>query len=216
MKLIGAGYPRTGTLSTKVALEQLGFGPCYHFFTQFERPQDIDVWQAADEGKPVDWRALLAGFRAAVDWPASLFYKQLMEIFPDAKVLLNVRDPEAWYESILNTVYAVSQAGLSAPEQSTHGRLSRVVNTIAWQNLFHGRFEDKPYAISIFEQHNQEVKDYVPAYNLLVWDVKEGWDPLCRFLGVAAPETPFPQLNDMQTFRQRLLVDRAATAIRAF
>jgi hypothetical protein len=208
MKLIGAGYARTGTLSTKVALEQLGFGPCYHFFTQFERPQDIDVWQAADEGKPVDWRALFAGFGSAVDWPASFFYKQLMEVFPEAKVLLSVRDPEAWYESILNTIYAVSRGGLSAPEHTPHGRLSRMINRIAWQNLFHGRFEDKPYAISIFEQHNQEVKDYVQADRLLVWDVKEGWEPLCRFLGVAVPITPFPHLNDMQTFRQRLLVNR--------
>jgi hypothetical protein len=138
----------------------------------------------------------------------SLFYKQLMEVFPDAKVLLSVRDPEAWYESILNTVYTVSKGGLSAPEQSTHGRLGRMINSVAWQKLFHGRFEDKAYAISIFEQHNQEVKDYVQADRLLVWDVKEGWEPLCRFLDIAVPTTPFPHLNDMQTFRQRLLANR--------
>jgi Sulfotransferase domain len=204
MKLIGASYPRAGTLSTKAALEQLGLGPCYHFVTQFERPQDIDVWQAAAEGKPVDWTALFADFQSVVDWPASLFYKQLMAMHPEAKVLLNVRDPEAWYESMLKTVYPASQAGLSAPPESVLGRMGRMINTLAWQPLFQGRFEDKPYALSVFERQNQEVLDYVPADRLLVWDVKEGWEPLCRFLGVAMPDTPFPHLHDTEAFRKQL------------
>jgi len=205
MKLIGASYPRTGTLSTKAALEQLGLDPCYHFVTQFERPQDIDIWQTAAEGKPVYWPALFADFQAAVDWPASLFYKQLMARYRDAKVLLNMRDPEAWYASMAQTLYPASQAELSAPAESILGRMGRMVNTLAWQPLFQGRFEDKPYALSVFERHNQEVKDSVPADRLLVWEVTEGWEPLCRFLGVAAPETPFPRLNDAQTFREQFL-----------
>ena len=205
MKLIGASFPRAGTLSTKAALEQLGLGPCYHFVTQFERPQDIDVWQAAAEGKPVDWTALFADFQSVVDWPASLFYKQLMAMHPEAKVLLNVRDPEAWYESMLKTVYTVSQAGLSAPAESVLGRMGRMIDTLAWQPLFHGRFEDKPYALSVFERHNQEVQVYVPAERLLVWEVTEGWEPLCRFLGVQEPDTPFPRLNDVETFRKQFL-----------
>jgi Sulfotransferase domain len=204
MKLIGASFPRLGTLSTKAALEQLGLGPCYHFLTQFERPQDIDVWQAAAEGKPVDWTAFFADFQSAVDWPASRFYKQLMALYPDAKVLLNVRDPEAWYESMLKTVYPASRMGLSAPAESILGRMGRMIDTLSWQPLFHGRFEDKPYALSVFERHNQEVQDYVPADRLLVWDVKEGWEPLCRFLGVAVPDTPFPHLHDTETFRKQL------------
>jgi sulfotransferase family protein len=205
MKLIGASYPRMGTLSTKAALEHLGLGPCYHFVTQFERPQDVDVWQAAADGKPVDWTALFADFQAAVDWPASVFYKQLMALYPDAKVLLNVRDPETWYESMLQTVYPASRGGLSAPAESDMGRLGRMIDTLGWQGHFHGRFEEKAYALSVFERHNQEVQDYVPADRLLVWEVKEGWAPLCRFLGVAAPDTPFPRLNDAQTFRERFL-----------
>jgi hypothetical protein len=204
MKLIGASFPRLGTLSTKAALEQLGLGPCYHFLTQFERPQDIDVWQAAAEGKPVDWTAFFADFQSAVDWPASRFYKQLMALYPDAKVLLNVRDPEAWYESMLKTVYPASRMGLSAPAESILARMGRMIDTLSWQPLFHGRFEDKPYALSVFERHNQEVQDYVPADRLLVWDVKEGWEPLCRFLGVAVPDTPFPHLHDTETFRKQL------------
>ena len=205
MKLIGASYPRTGTLSTKAALEQLGLDPCYHFVTQFERPQDIDIWQTAAEGKPVYWPALFADFQAAVDWPASLFYKQLLALYPDAKVLLNVRDPETWYASMAHTVYPASQAGLSAPAESVLGRMGRMINTLAWQPLFHGRFEDKSYALSVFERHNQEVQVCVPADRLLVWEVAEGWEPLCRFLDVPAPETPFPRLNDAQTFREQFL-----------
>ena len=94
MKAIGAGFPRTGTLSTKAALDHLGVGPCYHFVTQFERPQDAAVWLAAARGHPVDWTALFAAFGCAVDWPQSAFYKQLMDVYPAAKVLLNVRAPE--------------------------------------------------------------------------------------------------------------------------
>ncbi len=205
MKLIGAGFPRTGTMSTKLALEQLGLGPCYHFVTQFERPQDVDVWQAAAEGRPVDWKALFADFQTAVDWPQSVFYKQLMEVFPDAKVLLNVRDPEKWYESITNTVYPASRGGLSAPAGSVINRAAHVIDAIGWQGIFHGRFEEKQDAISTFERWNQEVKEYVPADRLLVWDVKEGWEPLCRHLGVAVPDAPFPRVNDTESFRQRFM-----------
>jgi Sulfotransferase domain len=204
MKLIGASFPRMGTLSTKAALEQLGLGPCYHFLTQFERPQDVDVWQAAAEGKPVDWTVFFADFQSAVDWPASRFYKQLMALYPDAKVLLNVRDPEAWYESMMKTVYPASRMGLSAPAESILARMGRMIDTLAWQPLFHGRFEDKTYALSVFERHNQEVQAYAPAHRLLVWDVKEGWEPLCRFLDVPAPDTPFPHLHDTETFRKQL------------
>ena len=120
-------------------------------------------------------------------------------------MLLNVRDPEAWYESMLQTVYPASRGGLSAPAESVLGRMGRMVNTLAWQPLFQERFEEKPYALSVFERHNREVKDSVPAERLLVWEVTEGWEPLCRFLGVAAPETPFPRLNDAQTFREQFL-----------
>ena len=204
MKVIGAGLPRTGTLSTKAALEQLGLGPCYHFVTQFERPEDADVWLAAANGQPVDWKALFADFGSAVDWPESAFYKQLMDVYPEAKVLLNLRDPEKWYESISNTVYPASQMGLSAPEDSLLNMASRMIDLIGWRGIFHGGFEDKASALATFEQWNREVQDYVPADRLLVWTVQEGWEPLCRFLGVAVPDEPFPRLNDTAAFQDML------------
>lgn len=203
MKLIGAGYPRTGTLSTKIALESLGFGPCYHFYTLFEKPQDIDTWQEIASGKLPDWKALLADFQAAVDWPASLFYQQLMQEYPDAKILLTIRDPEAWYKSALDTVYFASRTVISAPEGSMLHKIGRLNYTLGWQGHFHGRFEDKAYAISVFERHNQEVKDSVPADKLLVWEVKDGWAPLCDFLGVPIPDMPFPRVNDTKESLKR-------------
>lgn len=205
LKLLGAGFPRTGTMSTKAALEQLGLGSCYHFITQFERPQDSDVWLAAAQGQDVDWKALFADFGCAVDWPQSAFYKQLMEVYPDAKVLLNVRDPEAWYTSIASTVYPASRSGLSAPEGVGMNTAARAIDALGWKGIFHGRFEEKEYALSIFEQWNQAVKEYVPAERLLVFDVKEGWEPLCAFLGLPVPAAPFPRLNDAETFKQRFM-----------
>ena len=188
MKAIGAGFPRTGTLPTKAALDHLGVGPCYHFVTQFERPQDAAVWLAAARGHPVDW-------------PQSAFYKQLMDVYPAAKVLLNVRDPEQWYESIASTVYPASRSGLSAPAGTMLHTAAQAIDALGWQGIFPGRFEEKEHALSLYEQWNQAVQDYVPAARLLVLEVKDGWEPLCRFLGVAVPDVPFPHLNDREAFQ---------------
>lgn len=191
-------------MSTQAALERLGLAPCYHFVTQFERPEDADVWLAAASGQPVDWKALFADFKASVDWPESAFYKQLMDVYPEAKVLLTVRDAEKWYQSVSNTVYPASQMGLSAPADSLLNTSARVIDLIGWQGIFHGCFEDEAETIATFERWNQEVREYVPADRLLVWSVQEGWEPLCRFLGVAVPDEPFPRLNDTAAFQDMI------------
>lgn len=204
MKLIGAGYPRTGTLSAKMALEQLGVGPCYHFHTLFERPQDIDAWQATADGTRPDWKALFADFHAAIDWPVSLFYRQLTQVFPEAKVVLTIRDGEAWYKSMRDTVYFASRRVMGAPEGSILHKIGRLNDTLGWQGHFHGGFEEKGQAISVFERHTEQVKETVPAERLLIWEVKDGWEPLCQFLGVPVPESPFPRVNDTKEFLERL------------
>lgn len=203
MKVIGAGFGRTGTLSLKSALEELGFGPCYHMVEVFGKPRHIDLWQAAAEGKPVDWDELFRGYRATVDWPACTFYQQLMQAYPDASVLLTVRDPEKWYESVRNTIYQTTHVNAGSPN-APDDRHRHLVNTLIWQSTFGGEFEDKQHAIAIFKRHIQEVKDHVPSDRLLVYDVTEGWEPLCRFLHVETPSgTPFPRLNDTNAFQQR-------------
>lgn len=207
LKVIGAGFGRTGTASLKAALEDLGFDKCYHMTEVFPHPEHAPVWQAAAEGKAVDWEELFEGYQATVDWPGCTFYKELMQHYPDAKVILSVRDPEAWYKSATETIYSMSRRGFPAslvpllvPRLR---RFVRMVSTIIWQNTFSNRFEDKAYALSIFNNHIAEVKRTVPAEKLLVYEVKEGWEPLCKFLEVPVPNKPFPRLNDSAAFKQQ-------------
>jgi hypothetical protein len=205
--VIGAGFGRTGTLSVKVALEALGFGPCNHMVEVFEHPEHIPAWQAAAEGAPVDWGAVFAGYRATVDWPGCTFYEALLREYPRARVLLTVRDPERWYESAAATIYQASRAAAGAGSEAPASvRASgRMIDTLIWQLTFGGRFEDKAQAIAVYERHNREVQERVPSERLLVYDVAEGWAPICRFLGVPVPEgRPFPHLNDRATFGQRI------------
>ncbi|HKV57881.1 MAG TPA: sulfotransferase [Ktedonobacteraceae bacterium] len=200
LKVIGAGFGRTGTLSLKHALEELRVGPCYHMTELFERPVANEQWAAIVRGEPVDWHVVFEGYQATVDWPACAYYRELMQVYPDAKVLLSVRDPEKWYESVANTIY---QAPRQNPDHalSVHGRM---VSALIWQRTFDGRFEDKDFAISVFLRHIEEVKQHVPAEKLLVYDVKEGWEPLCAFLGVEVSAKPFPHVNDSASFVARI------------
>lgn len=205
----------------KVALEELGFGPCYHMTEVFAHPEHVEVWRAATQAKPVEWERIFDRYRATVDWPACTFYGELMEKYPDAKVILTVRDPQKWYESAYNTIYTVTRAASSSPIFSLAGlvlprakgvRLARpMIEEIVWQKDFNGRFEDREYAIATFERHNEEVKEHVPPEKLLVYEVDEGWGPLCEFLGVEVPDKPFPHLNDGAVFLGRIRRIRALT-----
>lgn len=207
MKVIGAGFGRTGTLSLKTALEELGMVKCYHMFEVFRRPRDSRVWNDALDGKSVDWPYFFQGYQAIVDWPGCTFYKELMEVYPDAKVVLSVRDPEKWYDSALNTIYRLTHTWeytivwLFLP----HIRRTYAMNQKGiWQRTFGGRFADRQTALNIFRWHIEEVKRTVPADRLLVYDVKEGWEPLCTFLGVPIPDRPFPHANDAGSIARML------------
>jgi hypothetical protein len=208
IKVIGAGFGRTGTASLKAALEQLGFDKCYHMIEVFQNPAHAQVWIDASQGRPVDWDALFKGYQATVDWPGAAFYQELMRRYPDAKVLLSVRDPERWYRSALDTIYGAarpSHRSWLARLIPMFGRMNRLLEGIVWKGTFQGRFEDKQYAIDIFNQHNEEVTRVVPPERLLVYDIKEGWEPLCRFLGVPVPkDMPFPHLNDTAAFQKMI------------
>lgn len=224
MKLIGAGFGRTGTLSLKVALEDLGFGPCYHMTEVMNHPRHATFWLNAITGKVVDWRAFFAPYQATVDWPACSFYKELMALYPDAKVVLTTREPDQWYDSAYETIFSVRQriprwlATLLAPVAKT----LQVPEKLIWEGTFEGRFADRAYAIAIFQRHNEAVKQFVPANRLLVYQVKEGWEPLCHFLNVPVPEgKPFPHLNDTAQFQQMVqqrvrLAQRILVGVLAF
>jgi hypothetical protein len=209
-------------MSLKVALEELGFDPCHHAIELFENPAHAGLWEAAARGEPVSWDEFLGNYQATVDWPACSFYKELMEEYPDAKVLLSVRDPERWYESTANTIYGMRKGGLMSPLgplmrvlAPARVRGARAMDKIVWEDTFSDNFEDRQYAIEVFNRHIEEVKEHVPADQLLVYDVKDGWGPLCEFLNVEVPkDEPFPHLNDTVAFgrmiRKRLVITFAA------
>lgn len=193
--MIGAGFGRTGTFSLKLALETLGFGPCYHMFEVFQRPGHDALWEAMADGRGGDWEEIFRDFRSAVDWPVAAFYEPLMRHYPQAKVVLTVRDGEAWYESARKTIAA------PPPEAERPG--SSMPKRIIWDGVFGGRFRDKEHALAVFERNTAEVKSRVPADRLLVYDAQDGWEPLCRFLGVAIPAEPYPHQNTTEQFLER-------------
>jgi hypothetical protein len=220
LRVIGVGFGRTGTLSLREALVRLGYGPCDHMLENFEHPERFTLWREAwrrkRAGEPIDWRPLLEGYRAIVDWPGAHFWRELITAHPDAKVILTVRDPQRWYESTVNTIYRLrSSVNASLGERAVMGLLTltrprlrqgtEVVDDIIWRDTFNGRFADREHALLVFTDHIQEVKATVPAERLLVFDVKEGWGPLCEFLGLHVPKgEPFPHANDGASFEREV------------
>jgi hypothetical protein len=230
LRVIGAGFGRTGTLSLREALVLLGFGPCDHMLENIEHPSRFALWaevlRRKQAGEPIDWRPLLMGYRAIVDWPGAYFWRELVAAHPEAKVILTVRDPDRWYASTLATIYQMRARaerstwmgrllrllGLAAPPLR-HGY--RVINETIWEGTFAGRFPDREYALRVFREHIAEVQATVPAERLLVFDVKEGWAPLCAFLGVPVPDAPFPHVNDAASFERRIRERMARGALEA-
>lgn len=199
IKVIGAGFGRTGTLSLKMALEQLGFDKCYHMLEVRENPSHVPVWADAHAGRPVDWDALFAGYQASVDWPSCNLWREQLAHFPDAKVLLSLRDPDSWYDSIMNTIYPSSSSLVDAEEPELR-QFGQWAMDIIWNPIFDNRMDDRSYVIDRFNQHNQTVIDEVPPEKLLVFEAKHGWKPLCEFLNVPVPATDYPRVNTTEDF----------------
>jgi hypothetical protein len=206
MNVIGVGLGRTGTLSLKAALERLGLGPCYHMMEVFEHPDHVPLWTAAARGEAVDWDALFDGYQATTDWPACTFWRSLIAAYPSARVLLSVRDPGRWYDSMRNTIFEVFQREFPGPEGLPPGlgEYRDMVQAVVWQGTFGGRFEDRDHAIEVFRRHTEEVTRALPPERLLVYELGQGWEPLCAFLDVPVPDEPFPHLNDSASFHARV------------
>lgn len=203
LSVIGAGLGRTGTMSLKLALEQLGFGPCYHMVEVFKDPSAPGRWEAAADGERMDWEKVFAGFNSTVDWPSASFYKQLAAAYPEAKVILTERDPEAWYESTQQTIFAIRDER-AAPTDAFVSMIRKVV-----YKMFDFRVHDRDWAISVFERHNAQARAAIPADRLLVYEVAKGWVPLCDFLRVPVPDGPMPEVNTTEEFRAREVPPRA-------
>jgi hypothetical protein len=202
LEVIGAGFGRTGTLSLKFALEKLGFVKCYHMQEIRAHPEHVPMWLAAHRGEAVDWDVLYRGYRATVDWPSCNMWQTHAALYPDAKVILSTRDPQKWYESVMNTIYKASTAMTKSDDPSLR-RFGEFACEIAWRYVFDNRIEDRAYAISVYNAHVARVIATLPKSRLLVFDAKEGWEPLCRFLGVAVPDEPYPRVNTTEDFVSR-------------
>jgi hypothetical protein len=204
LKVIGAGLPRTGTLSLKLALEQLGFGPCHHMSEIFPHPEQATLWADKLSGAPLDWDDVLKGYNSATDAPSCFFYKELMARYPGAKVILSIRSAESWLRSAQATVMS-PQSPANRPEilPEAFARMFQVMQKATADRIkFDGT--DPQGSIAAFERHNEEVRRVVPKERLLVFEASQGWEPLCRFLGVPVPETPYPHTNSTENFQQNV------------
>ena len=201
LSVIGAGVGRTGTLSLKLALERLGLGPCYHMTEIFVGHLDhVALWQSAADRQAVDWDALFEDYQAAVDFPASAFYRELAAHYPSARVILTERDPERWYQSFRSTIFQ-PLTGELPDHLSAWGAM---VHKAILERVFGGKVADKADAIAGYQRHNDEVKRTIPSQRLLVYEVSQGWEPLCRFLEVAVPDEPFPKVNSTDEWLEKI------------
>lgn len=213
-KVIGSGFGRTGTMSLKRALEILGFGPCHHMEEVFKAPAQVPTWEAAGRGEPVDWQRFLAGWGAAVDFPAAFYWRELADAFPDAKIVHTVRDPSGWFDSFSATILpSVTHfpSRVVGPWLPFASAPFRVASSAQLHRLLGPNPADRANAIRVFEAHTAEVKRSIPADRLLVYDVREGWGPLCAFLGVPVPDVAFPRVNDTAEFQRRTRIGAAVS-----
>ena len=222
MKLIGAGMPRTGTLTQKVALEMLGLGPCYHMVDVLADLEQAKLWQRALDGA-APWEQIFDGFNSTVDWPGGYFYRELIGVYPEAKVLLSVREPQAWERSMRETVWAVRHGEslvrlLSSAQAHVNEQwrgFLEMIDRLVWEGegTFATGHAEPQQLIDTMIRHNREVEEVVPSERLLVWSVEEGWGPLCKFLEVPVPQQPFPHVNDRTEFLNRV-IDGSLQALR--
>ncbi len=188
LKVIGAGLGRTGTASLKVALERLLGGRCYHMSEAFGNPANPPLWLEASRGA-ADWDRIFEGYVAAVDYPACAFWRELVDHYPDAKVILSLRDPDKWFESTRETILGDQIRALTAltPDED-------FFQACVYRDYL-GHFGDRAFMTDYFRRHVEAVKQAIPADRLLVYEVSEGWGPLCDFLGVPGPDDAYPHVN---------------------
>ena len=210
MKMIGVGFGRTGTMSLKAALEELGAGPCFHMIDLImgeNKERDLEYWVRIADGEAVDWDEVFEPWESTVDWPAASKWRELVDAFPDIPVLLNVRDFDGFYTSCTNTILAVKQAAQAGELAQDANRdqpapeLWGAIEKLIWQGDFQGRFEDKEWVRGMYYDRIETIKREVPSDRLVYWELGDGWEPLADALGVDVPDTPFPHLHDTNEFR---------------
>jgi hypothetical protein len=218
MRVIGAGLPRTATTTQAIAFEKLGFGGCYHMRDMMmDMEKGLDLWEAASQGKP-DWETIFGDAQSTVDWPGGYYYKELLEHYPDSKVVLSVRGADGWIKSMRETIWPMYHGD----SVMRHMCLARAQLDPLWKRFMDlmvvmtwadgtgalapsdATYEDAGLAAAM-DRWNERVKRDVPADRLLVWEPREGWEPLCEFLQVPVPDEELPNTNDTLAFKEGIL-----------
>jgi hypothetical protein len=198
LKVIGAGLGRTGTLSLKFALEYLGFGPCHHMAEVWANfPDQFPKWMAVVNGRP-DWNAVFDGYASAVDYPACTWWRELAALNPDAKIILSVRDPESWFRSVSTTIF--SQELIA---KLITGPIKPFFESAVTRD-FGDRIADHDFMVDYFRRRNAAIQAEVPPERLLVFEARQGWAPLCAFLGVPVPNVAYPRVNSREEMLERI------------
>ena len=204
LDVIGSGFGRTGTASLKRALEAIGYGPCHHMEEVIQHPEQVPYWEAFVAGEAVNWDEVFAGYRSQVDWPGAHVWRQLAQAYPNAKVIHSIRPDDAWWTSFSNTI---AKAMTERPPAGTPGgppphfaRMLDAMEVAINERTFNGKPMDRETALDAYRRNTEAVKATIAPERLLVFDVREGWEPLCEFLGVPVPEGPFPRINSTEEF----------------
>lgn len=214
LKIIGAGLGRTGTESLKKALEYLGYTKCYHMFELMKDGNMLDQWQRLRNGNLPDYDLLFKEYQSSVDFPSAIYYREFMRQYPEAKVILTIRNADKWYDSAQKTIFK----GMPKPIFYILKIMSKFVKKahlmlqvyeyaqeLVKKEFFNARFKERAYCKDIFNKWNEEVIRTVPKEKLLVFEVKDGWEPLCKFLNVPIPDIPFPKSNDSDNFEKNMV-----------
>ena len=219
LKIIGTGLSRTGTTTLRKVIEELGFGPCYNSGEIITKPRGMEFWEPLEQGRTVNFDSFFRNYNAIIGFPGYIFAQELFEKYPDAKVILSLRDPEEWHEDISNTIFRAgpNQASkvLAKAVREFDAYLAHCIERFYSMHIrtiedgyFEGRFTEKDYTIKRYIQWNEDVKKMYPPDSLLVYQVTEGWKPICDFLGVPVPEgKPFPHLMHPDVFHQTEFLD---------
>ncbi len=201
LSVIGAGFGRTGTNSIKKALECLGLGPCHHMEEVFANSSQLPHWQLAADGQHVNWEEAFAGYNSTIDWPSAHYWRELAEFYPDAKILLSVRPFDRWWGSFSGTIKQILENKDTISDEYTRA-VANMAHRIIAEQTFSGLMSDKNVVLSAYQKRIEDVKQTVKTDRLLIFDVSEGWAPLCAFLNLPEPQIDFPRSNSTADFRE--------------
>ncbi|MGH7011539.1 MAG: sulfotransferase family protein, partial [Caulobacteraceae bacterium] len=159
----------------------------------FQHPESMPLWIEAGEGR-ADWDAIFAGYSSTVDYPSAAFWREIASHYPNAKVLHTLRDPDQWFDSIQATILAPDALSRRGGEGEMARFFAAIVGSAPAQ------LDDRAVMTDFFRRHTEEVRAAISPERLLVYEVGEGWDRLCAFLGVPVPDGPFPAENSRTEF----------------